>query len=104
MIQQANRDAPPQQQQQQQGATSGPILPLIRLRVDYSGFTTINSQRFGAKFVGKVSNPHDMLLWAKAPARRAKQEGRRGQDEEELAAAAAAAGARPEQLDQVRGL
>lgn len=100
MINQANRDAPQQQQQQQPGPNQGPLLPLIRLRVDYSGFTTINSQRFGAKFVGKVSNPHDMVLWAKAPARRAKEEGRRGQDEE-LAAAAAAG--RPEQLDQVRG-
>jgi double-strand break repair protein MRE11 len=29
-------------------------LPLVRLRVDYTGFTTINSQRFGQKFVNKV--------------------------------------------------
>jgi double-strand break repair protein MRE11 len=58
MIQQAMRDSPAaaaatQQQQQQQ--VQQLLLPLIRLRVDYSGFSTINSQRFGQKFVGKVS-------------------------------------------------
>ncbi|KAK9868394.1 hypothetical protein WJX84_007759 [Apatococcus fuscideae] len=46
------------------------MLPLIRLRVDYSGFSTINTQRFGQHFVGKVANPHDVLLWQKAAARR----------------------------------
>jgi double-strand break repair protein MRE11 len=30
-------------------------LPLIRIKVDYSGFSTINPQRFGQKYVGKVS-------------------------------------------------
>jgi double-strand break repair protein MRE11 len=53
MIQQAMRDSPAATQQQQQQA----LLPLIRLRVDYSGFSTINSQRFGQKFVGKVRPP-----------------------------------------------
>ena len=42
------------------------------LQVDYTGFSTINAQRFGQKFVGKVANPHDILLWHKAPARKAK--------------------------------
>jgi hypothetical protein len=51
MIQQAMRDSPLAETQQQQ---QQPLLPLIRLRVDYSGFSTINSQRFGQKFVGKV--------------------------------------------------
>lgn len=36
-------------------------LPLVRLRVDYSGFTTINTQRFGQKFVGRVANPNDII-------------------------------------------
>lgn len=35
------------------------------LQVDYTGFSTINVQRFGQKFVGKVANPHDVLLWHK---------------------------------------
>lgn len=48
----------------------GPPLPLIRLRVDYTGFSTINSQRFGQKFVSKVANPHDVLHWHKAAARK----------------------------------
>ena len=44
-------------------------LPLIRLRVDYTGYSTIHSQRFGHRFVGKVANPLDVLLWAKTAAR-----------------------------------
>ena len=42
------------------------LLPLVRMRVDYSGASTVSSQRFGQKFVGKVANPQDMLLWHKA--------------------------------------
>lgn len=40
------------------------------MQVDYTGFSTINTQRFGQKFVGKVANPNDMVLWQKAAARR----------------------------------
>lgn len=47
--------------------STGPLL-----QVDYTGFSTINAQRFGQKFVGKVANPHDILLWHKAPVRKAK--------------------------------
>jgi hypothetical protein len=47
----------------------------------------------------QVANPHDMLLWAKAAQRRAKQEGR--EMTEEAAAAMGGGGLRPEQLDQV---
>lgn len=39
------------------------LLPLIRLRVDYSGYTMINAPRFGQKFVGRVANPNDIILW-----------------------------------------
>ena len=48
-------------------------LPLLRLRVDYSGYTTINSQRFGQKFVGKVANPNDIILFTKKSADKAKE-------------------------------
>lgn len=41
-------------------------LPLVRLKVDYSGFMTINPQRFGQKYVGKVANPQDILIFSKA--------------------------------------
>lgn len=37
------------------------LLPVIRLRVNYTGYSTINAQRFGQKYVGKVANPHDVL-------------------------------------------
>lgn len=37
-------------------------LPLIRIRVDHTGFPKLNIQRFGAKFVGRVANPEDLLL------------------------------------------
>ena len=47
--------------------SAGPLL-----QVDYTGFSTINAQRFGQRFVGKVANPHDILLWHKAPVRKAK--------------------------------
>jgi len=40
--------------------------------VDYTGFSTINVQRFGQKFVGKVANPQELLLFSKAAARAAK--------------------------------
>jgi double-strand break repair protein MRE11 len=30
---------------------------LVRLNVDHSGFSVLNNQRFGAKFVGDVANP-----------------------------------------------
>lgn len=36
---------------------------LVRIRVEHNGFTTLNNQRFGAKFVGEVANPSDMLLF-----------------------------------------
>ncbi|GAB4820162.1 hypothetical protein N2152v2_007208 [Parachlorella kessleri] len=62
MIEKAARDRGPRT----------PPLPLVRLRVDYSGFSTINTQRFGQVFVGKVANPHDMILWQKAAARKQK--------------------------------
>ncbi|KXZ44363.1 hypothetical protein GPECTOR_69g456 [Gonium pectorale] len=81
----------------------GPLLPLIRLRVDYTGYSTVNSQRLGQRFVGKVANPHDMLQWTKAAARKwnalqqcietALEETRQAALASTAAAAAAAAGA-----------
>ena len=59
MIETANRE---------RGANS-PELPLIRLRVDYSGFSTINTQVFAHQFVNKVANPQDLVLWQKPPKR-----------------------------------
>jgi double-strand break repair protein MRE11 len=36
---------------------------LVRIRVEHNGFSTLNNQRFGAKFVGDVANPSDILLF-----------------------------------------
>ena len=45
-------------------------LPLVRLRVDYSGgFPTLNPQCFGHQFVGKVANPRDILHFYRRRAR-----------------------------------
>eukprot|EP00804_Cyclotella_cryptica_P027874 CCRYP_003783-RB/>CCRYP_003783-RB protein AED:0.15 eAED:0.15 QI:266/1/1/1/1/0.8/5/1732/878 len=38
---------------------------LVRLKVEHSGFTTLNNQRFGSRFVGEVANPSDILLFHK---------------------------------------
>ena len=35
---------------------------LVRLKVEHSGFGTINNQRFGSKFVEEVSNLYDSEL------------------------------------------
>ncbi|XP_074589087.1 double-strand break repair protein MRE11 isoform X1 [Curcuma longa] len=45
-------------------------LPLVRIKVDYSGFSTINPQRFGQKYVGKVANPQDILIFSKTAKKR----------------------------------
>ncbi|KAJ3104912.1 Double-strand break repair protein mre11a [Phlyctochytrium planicorne] len=36
-------------------------LPIVRLRVDYTGYNTVNPVRFGQKFLGKVANIKDVL-------------------------------------------
>ncbi|KAL9183323.1 hypothetical protein ACHAXT_005110 [Thalassiosira profunda] len=35
------------------------------LKVEHTGFTTLNNQRFGSQFVGQVGNPSDILLFHK---------------------------------------
>ncbi|PIA34365.1 hypothetical protein AQUCO_03800163v1 [Aquilegia coerulea] len=69
---------------------SEPRLPLVRIKVDYSGFMTINPQRFGQKYVGKVANPQDILIFSKAAKKRQSAEGKI-EDSERL---------RPEELNQ----
>lgn len=51
-------------------------LPLVRVKVDYSGFMTINPQRFGQKYVGKVANPQDILIFSKASRVKNQSEGK----------------------------
>ncbi len=35
---------------------------LVRLKVDHTGFSVVNNQRFGAKFVGQVANPVSVAI------------------------------------------
>jgi len=50
-----------------------PELPLVRLRVDHTGFPRIsNINKFGQKFVGKVANPEELLLFSKQKAQATK--------------------------------
>ncbi|XP_031500751.1 double-strand break repair protein MRE11 isoform X1 [Nymphaea colorata] len=65
-------------------------LPLVRIKVDYTGFMTINPQRFGQKYVGKVANPQDILIFSKAAKKRQSHE-EKVEDSERL---------RPEELNQ----
>ncbi|KAL1527686.1 hypothetical protein AB1Y20_009072 [Prymnesium parvum] len=44
--------------------------PLVRLKVDYSGYSTCNPQKFGQRFVDKVANPKDILLFQRTKVRR----------------------------------
>jgi len=59
----------------------------VRLRIEHSGFSTLNNQRFGSKFVGDVANPTDMLLFSKkqtleqAEAKKIKDKGGKQLDE-----------------------
>ncbi|XP_024317518.1 double-strand break repair protein MRE11 [Brachypodium distachyon] len=51
------------------GDGSAPKLPLVRIKVDYSGFSTINPQQFGQKYVGKVANPQDIIVFSRSAKR-----------------------------------
>lgn len=40
-------------------------MPLIRLRVDYTGYRKYSPARFGMKFVTRVANVEDILIFHK---------------------------------------
>jgi double-strand break repair protein MRE11 len=40
-----------------------PDLPLIRLRVEHTGFETITGNSFGQQFIDRVANPDEILLF-----------------------------------------
>lgn len=44
---------------------------LVRLRVEHTGFPVLHNQRFGSKYVGKVANPNDILLFYRRQKERA---------------------------------
>ncbi|KAI8903750.1 Metallo-dependent phosphatase-like protein, partial [Gorgonomyces haynaldii] len=52
-----------------------PPLPLIRLRVEYSGgYPSINPNRFGQQLVQKVANPSDVVLFYRRKVARTKKD------------------------------
>jgi len=72
------------------------VLPLIRLRVEYSGFNLINLSRFGQLFVGKVANPMDILNFF-----RKKVVVRAGQPNKQLEKEILDAATKPDSMDEV---
>lgn len=42
-----------------------PMKPLVRLKCDYTNFETINENRFAQKFIDKVANPRNILMFHK---------------------------------------
>jgi len=76
-------------------APETPTKPLIRLKVEYSGYATCHPQRFGQRFVGRVANPNEILLFSK---KRGTNPRAQLEKEEDLLARAT----RPEVLDDTR--
>ena len=50
--------------------------PLVRLRVEYTGFSMCNVQRFGQQFVDKLANPKDILLFHRRRTASEKKDGK----------------------------
>ena len=42
-----------------------PEKVLVRLKVEHTGFTTLNNQRFGSQFVGQVVSCHAIFVFIK---------------------------------------
>ena len=56
--------------EEQGGELSNLTMPLIRIRVECTGYKKLSPSRFGQKFVGKVANHDDILLFFKKAAPR----------------------------------
>ena len=42
-----------------------PVKPLVRIKVDYTNFETVNENRFAQKMMDKVANPRNVLQFFK---------------------------------------
>jgi len=80
----------------QENGNKKEVLPLIRLRVEYTGFNLINLSRFGQLFVGKVANPMDILNFF-----RKKVVVRAGQPNKQLEKDILDAATKPDSMDEV---
>lgn len=47
---------------------------LARVKVEHTGFSTVNNQRFGHAFIGEVANPSDVLLFHRKRREQAERE------------------------------
>lgn len=65
----SDEDAPPRRRNSSGSETQCRNLPLVRLKVDHTDFfkVTLQNQRFGAQFVGRVANPDTLLLFRRTP-------------------------------------
>ncbi|KAF5208573.1 putative double-strand break repair protein [Clavispora lusitaniae] len=75
MIEQAKQDEENEEQDETHEKTSSEnMLPLIRLRVDHTGdYEVENARRFSNRFVGRVANVNDILLYHQKKASRQPQ-------------------------------
>ncbi|XP_050394505.1 double-strand break repair protein MRE11 [Patella vulgata] len=79
------------------GNAKQPDKPLIRIRVDYAGgFEPFSVYRFGQKFVDRVANPKDVVLFQRKRVNTAKKE-EGGEGDAELLA-----NIKPQSLDSAR--
>ncbi|KAK6171195.1 hypothetical protein SNE40_019436 [Patella caerulea] len=79
------------------GNSKQPDKPLIRIRVDYAGgFEPFSVYRFGQKFVDRVANPKDVVLFQRKRVNTAKKE-EGGEGDAELLA-----NIKPQSLDSAR--
>jgi double-strand break repair protein MRE11 len=79
-----------------------PDRVLVRLRVEHSGFSSMNNQRFGAKFVSEIANSDNILLFHR---KKAVREATTAETKAaKKARAAMSKPIEPEELEQVRFL
>lgn len=63
LLQEAEVEMAHREQQQQTPVPEQLRQILVRIRVEHSGFPVLVNQRFGSKFLGKVANTNDILLF-----------------------------------------
>mmetsp|Transcript_10456 Transcript_10456/g.21453 ORF Transcript_10456/g.21453 Transcript_10456/m.21453 type:complete len:890 (-) Transcript_10456:291-2960(-) len=78
-----------------------PDQVLVRLKVEHSGFTTLNNQRFGSRFVGEVANPSDILLFHRRRKAESAADGKGGTKKSRAAAADLIGPIEPEDLEDI---
>lgn len=78
--------------------------PLLRLKVDYTGYTTVNAQKFGARFVDRVANPSSLIKFHQKARRKEKQDGKEGGKKYSAADLGEGEGLESEVPAQIQGL